>query len=92
MSVVRYEPTPINDVEKKENNSAWLLNVAKDLKETNLKEELKSFDIKKVRAENIKSVCSKETDEINNMIDALKRALSNLSVAWEICDTITHIS
>lgn len=61
-----------NAVEKKCNMAVMLLNEAKDLNKSKSAED----------ANRIKKECANQTNEINNMMNALKEALEYLAVAW----------
>ena len=65
-----------NAVEKRCNIAVMLLNESKDLKNTKNKED----------ANRIKKECVNQTNEINNMINALRDALGNLAIAWKEAD------
>lgn len=65
-----------NAVEKKCNIAVMLLNESKDLKDTKNKEDVNR----------IKKECVNQTNEINNMVNALKDALANLAIAWKKAD------
>ena len=65
-----------NAVEKRCNIAVMLLNESKDLKNTKNKED----------ANRIKKECVNQTNEVNNMINALRDALGNLAIAWKEAD------
>lgn len=65
-----------NAVEKRCNIAVMLLNESKDLKNTKNKED----------ANKIKKECVNQTNEVNNMINALRDALENLAIAWKEAD------
>lgn len=65
-----------NAVEKRCNIAVMLLNESKDLKHTKNKED----------ANRIKKECVNQTNEVNNMIDALRDALAKLAIAWKEAD------
>ena len=65
-----------NSVEKRCNIAVMLLNESKDLKNTKNKED----------ANRIKKECVNQTNEVNNMINALRDALGNLAIAWKEAD------
>ena len=71
-----------NAVEKRCNRAAELLNKSKDLEITK----------DKALAESIQIECAKETNEINNMIDALREAQRNLSLAWNKSDEYAKVN
>lgn len=71
-----------NAVDKRCNKAVMLLNEAEKLKVT------KDVNI----AEIIQKECAKQTNEVNNMINALKEALSNLSIAWNIADAYAKVN
>ena len=66
----------LNAVEKRCNIAVMLLNESKDLKNTKNKED----------ANRIKKECVNQTNEVNNMINALRDALGNLAIAWKEAD------
>lgn len=70
-----------NAVEKRCNHAVELLNKSKDLEVIKDKEFAKSIQIK----------CAKETNDINNMIKALKEAQRNLSIAWNKADEYAKV-
>lgn len=70
-----------NAVEKRCNRAVELLNKSKDL------EVIKDKEL----AELIQIKCAKETNDINNMIEALKEAQRNLSIAWNKADEYAKV-